>query len=155
MAEIRYFRLIQIFFLTSLLFKNLTNLRWKYIFQNQNHLKNEKIKSGFTIIEVTIASVIFAIAAAGILATITAMRRPAEVSQERVTAAYLGKTLMEELRSEVNASTWDPSRSNASNLRLGNHRVQRTVDGVTYNLAYTISELSNNGPRRMDLTITW
>ena len=90
------------------LLKNIKN------YQNQH--------AGFTITEVVVSALIFAIATAGILATASSMRRPAVESSEDVTAAFLAKRIFDDLRSQLGATTWNQTDgvfSNAINPRIG------------------------------------
>ena len=52
------------------------------------------------------AAVIFVVAAAGILATVSFLRPQGADSAKRLQAAYMGKRIIDRLRSEVAADTW-------------------------------------------------
>ena len=111
-----------------------------------------KNRSGFSVVEVIVAAVIFGIAAAGIFATISALREPAEQSDDRVAAAYAGKEILEELRGQIDASTW-----NTGNISLGTHTGSKTLN-VTYNYTYTVSEVDPGNPlspRKVNLDINY
>lgn len=107
---------------------------------------------GFTIVEVVVAALIFALAVTGVFSAIGALRGPAVASKEDITAAFVGKQVLEDLRTEVDAETWT-----TGSLANGNYTLPAvTVDGV----AYTPSYLVTNDPggtqaKKVDLTITW
>jgi len=119
------------------------------------NIRRKDAETGFTMIEVIVASLVFAIAAAGIFATSAALNRPSEVSDEKLKAAFLGKQILESLRTAVNDDTWmDPS----SDLALGSHPAANliVIGGVSYNCSYFVMpDPSGSRGRRVDLNVTW
>lgn len=61
--------------------------------------------------EVLVTAVIFVLAAVGIFATISMLRPHGMESKERLEAAYIGKSVIEELRGYVDARVWDNADS--------------------------------------------
>lgn len=114
--------------------------------------KRHKV-SGFTITEVIVASVIFTLAMAGILTSISHLRQPAVESSQEVTAAFLGKKILDDLRTQVSAQTWETN----SLLSLGTHTNTVTVSGIAYNISYLVEpdDLSGTGARKVTLNVTW
>lgn len=108
-------------------------------------------KQGFTIVEVVMASIIFALTAAGIYTTLSALRQPAGESARDVTAAFLGEQFLQSMRNEVDQSTWNSGR-----LTLGNHtETPVIINGITYSIAYTVSADSLSDARKVVLNISW
>lgn len=58
-------------------------------------------------VEIIVSALIFSIAVAGMFATISSLQKPAEESREDISAAYVGKQILEDLRKEIDAETWD------------------------------------------------
>jgi len=89
-------------------------------------------QEGFaSIIEVIISSIIFIIAAAGILTAVSTFQSQAGGNtSKRLEAVYAGKQVIDELRSEVDAETWD-----SGNLTTGLHST--TVLGYDVNYYLT------------------
>jgi len=112
-------------------------------------------------VEVVVAAVIFALTAVGFYATISALTAPAEQSSRDVTAAFLGKQKLEELRSAVDATTWDSGSMVANPLAPGVHPAQNVVvDGITYSVQYTVFDdnVDGNGRphgRRVSVNVTY
>ncbi len=135
--------------------------------------------SGFSLLEILLASIIFIISVAGVFVTLTAVRKPVIDKENSLTAAVFGRQVLEALRSSVNATNYyDPCAANPSTdftLCVGPH-VTPLPSGLiwplnfsTYNTAinYTVScadgTLTGCVPpggnpdmaRRVDLTINW
>jgi len=110
-------------------------------------------------VEVVVAAVIFALTAAGFYATISALTAPAELSTKAVTAAFLGKQKLEELRTAVNADDWEESDPTKYTL-VKNHKYDTlppiNIDGIDYTIEYTVSDDDPaTGGREVSLTVTW
>lgn len=109
-------------------------------------------RDGFTIVEVVVAALIFAITVAGAMGAVSSLRAPAAASKEDITAAFIGKQVLEDLRSAVDAETWA-----SGDLSNGVHTLANmTVGGVTYTPTYTVSDdPSGTQAKKVDLTVTW
>ena len=132
---------------------------------------NHRNKDGFTITEVVVSALIFAIATAGILATATTMRKPAVDSSEDVTAAFLAKRILDDLRSNLDSVTWSQSQTDGGPFEenktytLANSGLTLlapvTIDSgnghtVTYTPSYTVVRDPHGTRARMvNLTIDW
>lgn len=99
--------------------------------------------------ESTIAAIIFAVAAAGIFATVAVMRKPAAESEDRVNAAYFAKEILEDLRSNVDARNWDTG--DLSTTPTPTHTVP--AQGK-YTAQYTVTTMPS-GAKKVDVTVTW
>jgi prepilin-type N-terminal cleavage/methylation domain-containing protein len=120
------------------------------IFGEIRRQKNE----GFTVVEVIVASVIFALTAAGIFATVSALNQPATESSEEVTAVFLGKRILEDLRKDVDATTWTGGPLDPANSPYTMNAV--VVDGVTYTPVYSVmNDPNGTSARKVTLNILW
>jgi type II secretory pathway pseudopilin PulG len=109
---------------------------------------------GFTMVEIVVSILIFALSIAGLLSAISSLNRPAIESFEEVQAAYIGKQLFEELKQGIDASTWDLSNSI---LRPTASPITKTINrqGIDFTTSYTITNAIDIGGRWVDLTISW
>lgn len=104
----------------------------------------------FSLVEVIVASLVFALAVGGFFSALSTLQRPSTGlnDEESVKAAEFGKKVLEDLRKEVHAGTW-----NSGNLGIGSYRV---TDGK-YVAVYTVSNVnaSATSPRKVDVRVTW
>lgn len=139
-------------------------------------------ESGFTLIEIIVASVVFALVIAGLLSVFVAGSRHIIHARERMTSAELGKLFIDPLQTDVRQDTWTlGSASNALTIGTtycdsdsGGHTqnkncpptaAQRTVNNREFSAAYTIAQggvnpgddpaLIGTDLRRVTTTITW
>lgn len=113
-----------------------------------------KRKQGFaSIVEVIVTTVVFILATAGILSTVSMLKPHARISTRGIEASYIGRGLMDELRKEVNAAPGGVYFG--SNLALGVHN-KGCMDPPTcdYSVSYTVTEPIPN-LRQLIMTITW
>ena len=103
--------------------------------------------------EVIVATVIFTLAMAGVFASISQLREPAVESTQEVTAAFLGKRILEDLRSQVNGASWNTT----GNLVYGTYTMANVVvSGKTYFPVYTVtSDPNGTNARKVTLNVTW
>jgi Tfp pilus assembly protein PilV len=103
-------------------------------------------KTGVTLLEILLASIIFVISVAGIFATLSAVRSPVGNKENALAAALFGKQVLETLRTEVNAGTATyygicaGAGCGVLNLTLGNHSVTLPASG----LSWPTTDLSTN-----------
>lgn len=115
-------------------------------------IREQENSPGFTITEVVVAAVIFTIAMAGIFTSISYLRQPAVESSEEVTAAFIGKKILDDLRSQVSAQTW----ADNSLLSIGDHNTSVTVGNIEYQITYTVEpDPGGTGARRVTMNVTW
>ncbi len=82
-------------------------------------------------VEVIVTSIIFIVASAGILTAISTFQPGSGGNaSKRLEAVYAGKRVIDELRSQVDASTW-----NTGNLSVGVHSTIASGYTVNYLLA--------------------
>ncbi len=113
--------------------------------------KNNKLKA-FTMTEVVIATLIFSLAMAGVFASISNLRQPAIESTQEVTAAFIGKRILENLRKDVSAATW-----NSENLAIGTYGPieAATVGNQTYYYNYIVAADPATNARQVTLDVYW
>ena len=114
------------------------------------HSRRIGSRKAASITEAIIAAVIFAIAAAGIFSTISAVRDPGAESEHRVKAAYYAQEALEDLRAKVDQGTWA-----SGDLTLGVHPLP---DQGIYSGTYTVTAIdpgNEMSPRRVDVFVTW
>lgn len=113
-----------------------------------NKNSTEKIPSaGFSIIEVTIAALIFALTAVGIVSTISSLRTPSATSEKDLQAAYYGQNILDNLRAKVDERAW---MSVSNPLAVGTHTLP--PQGI-YNAVYNVTD--DGTGRGVVLNITW
>ena len=101
--------------------------------------------------EVTIAALIFSIAAVGLFSAFQAQRMTTEQTEKRLEAGYVAREVLEDLRTKVDPANWGPGGL------LENGTTQtRTIgrSNMNYTVTYTVTE-PNPGIRRVDLTVSW
>ena len=105
--------------------------------------------------EVIVATLVFSIAAAGIFAMTSGLRKSAVMdSKEDINAALIGKRVLEDLRTKVDATNWNQAGGPldpATNPHVANSIV---VDGKTYTPTYTVTQEADGG-RKVSINITW
>jgi len=113
-------------------------------------------ETGFSLVEVVVATIIFFFFAAGLLATISALSKPAQVSGREIRAAMIAKSVLQDLRKDVDAETW-----NYGGLTVGgpyNFPIAPFYGGETptYSASYTVADDPNGSKaRKVTVTVTW
>ena len=108
-------------------------------------LKTLSKKAFASISEVVVTAIIFVIAAAGILSSVSSIRSQGGESTRRLQAAYMAKQQMDIIRGQIDARMWDNSMSDvypgdAHSVTTNGYTItwsvedvpEYTVDGVTY-----------------------
>lgn len=114
-------------------------------------------KAGFTLVEIIVASVIFALTIAGLLSVFVAGSRHIIHTRERITSAELGKLFIDPLQMDVRQDTWD---SNALGI-LAIPAVSETINNTPFTATYAAADsstdtaLTGTDLRRVTTTITW
>lgn len=115
-------------------------------------LKNLKNNGFASIVEVIVTSIIFVIAVAGILTTMSMLRPAGEESAKKLEAAYIAKQELERLRGQIDASTWD----NASfNYLPGTYSKVVVGDTGNYTVNWIVSNVPNLNLRQVNMTVTF
>ena len=114
--------------------------------KNKNMTQKHQL-AGFSIIEVTIAALIFTLTAVGIVSTVASLRTPSATSQKDLQAAYYGQNILDDLRARVDERTWTDSNSL---LAVGTHTLP---PNDIYNAVYAVTD--DGAGRNVVLNITW
>lgn len=108
-----------------------------------------KNKSGMgSMIEILITSVVFATAVAGILAATSSVKPQSTQAMRKLQAAQIGKSMIDQLRSSIDAQTWNQSSGNLY------PNTYNTTKGI-YNITYTITDVPDMGLRKLTMNISY
>lgn len=134
-----------------------------------------KTLQGLTLMEIIVATVIFAVAVSGLVNLFVAGKKYILHSRSRMSGGELGKVFLDPLQMSVAQNTWDTV---TNSLKAGSYYCddtsaghtgallpncapanQRILDGTPYNADYTVQDMSgeSNNPelRRVVLTVNW
>ncbi len=115
--------------------------------------KGKNQKAFASVLEVIVTSIVFVIAAYGILTSIAMLRPHGSESYREVQAAYHAKNVMDYLRDQINAATWE---SNTGLLATGT-RHTRTIGNYTINWYLTTVDPTTYpqglGPRKLQMNV--
>ena len=104
-------------------------------------------KRGFSLIEVTVAAVIFSVSIAGVFASISAMQRPVDTSSKKVIAGQLAKKVLENLRDKVKAPI-----AGVAEFTAGAHNGLTDAAFPLYSYDYFVTWQAN-GVMKVDVTV--
>lgn len=108
-------------------------------------------KTGFTLLEVLIASVIFALVVTSLVSIFVVSRQYLYHSRSRMSATQLIKAFFAPLQYQVRQDQW---LSNCLSTGICNNPSE-TLDGIVYNATYNITNVTDTTLRRVSLTINW
>ena len=115
--------------------------------KNNKNVSQQYSSAGFSITEVTVAALIFALTAVGILSTFSSLRTPSATSEKDLKAAYYGQNILDNFRAKIDERTWTNS---SSPLAVGTHTLP--PNGI-YTAVYTVTD--DGAGRNVVLNITW
>lgn len=123
------------------------------LFYKEHAMLRDLKNAGFaSIVEVIVTAVIFVLATAGILTTVSMLRPHGAESSRKIEAAYIGKGIIDSLRTAVDQGTWNEA---ISNLAVGTYTLPPIVRGnVSYDVTYTITETTPD-IRKLTMNVTW
>lgn len=105
-------------------------------------------------VEAMVSALILSIAVVGAFATMASQKAPAVESNQRVEAALVAKQFLEDLRSKVDATTYDaPGGPFDPNANPHDGGTVVGASGITYTLTYTVTAAGS--ARKVDLNIDW
>lgn len=115
-------------------------------------LRIHKNQGFASMVEVIVTAIIFTIAAAGILTTVSMLKPHSAQSVRRLEAAYVGKSIIDELREQVDADTWNSA--GVSDLETG--VLFSDTIGI-YNVIWWLEDVpgSNGGVRQLFMNVTY
>jgi prepilin-type N-terminal cleavage/methylation domain-containing protein len=114
---------------------------------------------GFSLVEVLVALVVFALVVAGLTSVFVAGGKLITHNRERMTSSELGKLFVDPLQADVRMDTWD---SGSNELRLGTRNgVAQTINNRTFNETHSVvdntsdANLAGTTLRRVISTMCW
>lgn len=107
---------------------------------------NERCSGGFTLIELVVAILIFAIGIVGIMKMHQASIQSNNFSMNLTQALNIAEDKIEFLRG-IDFTD--------ANMTLGAHAAIATSMGVQYDMDWVVSPIANNFARNVDFTISW
>ena len=116
-------------------------------------------KAFASISEVVVTAIIFTVAAAGILSTISSIRSKGGDSGRRLQAAYAAKQQMDLLRGQIDARMWLNSQSDVYPGVV--HSSVYDVNGVSYGISWVVKdvpEFTQSGTsylREVEMNVTY
>ena len=123
--------------------------------KNLSILEKVKQEKGFTVVEVVVATLIFAIAATGLFAMVAGLQKQGvESSSGDVNAALVGKRVLENLRTSVDASTWNTVGGPFDPATNPHILPAVTVAGISYTPSYDVVSQPDGG-RKVTLHMNW
>jgi len=114
-------------------------------------------KKGFTLVEIIVSSVIFAIAVIGLLSVFVSGNNQIIHIRERMTSAELGKFFLDPLQVYVRQDTWD-SILLGNELRLGTRAgvlSPQIINNRSFSETHTVDPMAGTDIRRVITTIFW
>jgi len=113
-------------------------------------LRDLKDKGIASIVEIIVTSVVFVVAAAGILSTVAMFRPQGREASQKIEAAYIGKGIIDDLRQHVNAENWGLASSNLAvdtyNTTIGDYSVNWKITEPTEGLRYLTMNITFPDP---------
>lgn len=110
-------------------------------------------KKSLTLVEVVVAMVILVSVIAGLLATFSAGKRFALDAKYRLQAINIARGVLEGLKDQVRADTWD---IDTSQLSIGEHDLGVEPQGIiNYLRSYTVEEVDGSTCRKVTVTVRW
>ena len=121
------------------------------------YFKRSNSLTGFTLLEVIVSTILFALVIAGLANVFVAGRRSIMHSRSRMQAAEAAKLFLEPLYSDVRQDWWETNTS--SLLWPGTHANSTTLNNINFNSTLNVTEMnaSPNTPqlRRATIQINW
>ncbi len=109
-------------------------------------------KRGSSLIEILVATVIFALVMFGLIGVFVAGKGHLIHARERMMSAEIGKFFIDPLQSHVKQEGWNL----ASNiLRSGGSAGPETINGTPFSATYTVTDVAGTDLKRVITKITW
>ena len=109
-------------------------------------------RKGMTLIEILVASVVFALIISGLVSVFVMSKGHNVHARARTTASQLGKFFLDPLQGDVNESSWATNCVGANNCPPA---TVETIDGRPYTATYNTDPVAGTDLRRATVTITW
>lgn len=113
-------------------------------------MKNNR---GFTLVEVLVSMIIFALVIVGLLSVFISSNKLIIHSRERMMGAQLGKFFLDPLQSAVVANSWDDTNNDLSEgTRSADMQV---MNKRTFNEIHVVDNVADTDLRRVVSNISW
>lgn len=117
-------------------------------------------KNGFSLVEVIVAAVIFALVIVGLMGVFMAASKHLTHARERMSSAQLGKFFLDPLQADVRQDTWDQIGNELKLTPIGTPRAAvfspQTINKNTFSGVHDVSAIPGmENLRRVITTITW
>lgn len=114
-------------------------------------------KTGSGLIEAIVAGMIFIISVSGIFATLAATRKTVDLQAKEAIAAMYTKSIFEDLRTKVDARSYDHDSDTYFNLLSeGNHTLpDTTFDNVLFKGYYKVTTEPTSHARQIQMFLTF
>jgi prepilin-type N-terminal cleavage/methylation domain-containing protein len=113
-------------------------------------LESPESQAGFTMIELALAILVFALGIMGVARMQTEAVKNSGFSMQMSDAVNLAEDRLETL------TALDISESIPADLTVGAHAAEPvTVRGISYQISWVVSQLNTNPSRRIDLAVNW
>ena len=110
-------------------------------------------KKGISLLEVLVATVIFALIMIGLGNIFVAGRKYMLHARARMSGGQLGKNFLNPLHGQVRQDQWG---SNClSQDQLNGCTETKTIDNITYNVTYDINAVAGTNVRQVTAKINW
>ncbi len=110
-------------------------------------------KSGFTLFEVLVSAVLFALVIAGLLGVFASGNRLLMHSRERMISSELQKFFVEPMQMNVRQDQW--TATNPLRILGPTALISQTINNQQFNAQYTTGAVSGTDLRRVTTTMTW
>lgn len=108
-------------------------------------------ESGFTLLEIIIATIILSLTILGLLGVFIAGNNWVLHLRERATSAELGKLFVDPLQMDVRQDTWGSPNS----LSTTPNPVSQTINAKPFTATYVTGNIAGTDVRRVITTVTW
>ncbi|PIQ87843.1 MAG: hypothetical protein COV73_01965 [Candidatus Omnitrophica bacterium CG11_big_fil_rev_8_21_14_0_20_43_6] len=108
-------------------------------------------KSGFTLIEILVSAVIFALVMAGLLGVFASGNRILMHTRERIIGAELGKFFIDPMQVNVRQDQWTATNP----LLISGAPTIESINNQDFTYGYTTGAVAGTDLRRVTTTINW
>lgn len=111
-------------------------------------------KRGFTLLEIIIATMLFALVMSGLMGIFVAGKRHTIHSRERMTGSELEKLFLDPLQMAVRQDTWDQA-GNELKTATGVSLPAQKVNNVDYTAQKDVNVVAGTDLRRVKVQVNW
>ncbi|MCX5669037.1 MAG: prepilin-type N-terminal cleavage/methylation domain-containing protein [Candidatus Omnitrophica bacterium] len=116
-------------------------------------------KSGFSLVEVIVAAVIFSLTILGLSGVFIAANKNTIHARERITSAEIGKFFLDPLQDHVRQDTWNQAGNELRLTAAGATRAgvgsPQTINNRSFSEVHDVKGVPNTNLRRVISRISW